>query len=85
MALRDTPTRIERRYQETAGTETSNEMEPLVTENTPQMEAIIVDQSTNAKKHFCKKFLFSLVYEFCWSGLIILALYLFQQNCKFGI
>ena len=82
MALRDIPTRIERRYQETAGTETSNEMEPLVTENSPQMEEIIVNESNNTKNYFCKKFLFSLVFEFCWSGLIILALYLFQQNCN---
>ena len=70
------------RPQETAGREAPNEMEPLVTQSTPQMEEIIAYKSTNTKKHFCKKLLFSLLYEFCWSGLIILALCLFQQNCK---
>ena len=82
MALRDILTGTERRRQETAGTETLNEMEPLVTESTFQMEETIADESTNKKKHLCEKFLFLLLYESCWSGIIIMSVYLFQQNCK---
>ena len=82
MALRDIPTVIEFEHQETAGTETPNEMETQVGESTPQMEETNADESTNNSKQFCKKFLFSLLYEFCWSGMIITAIYLFEQNCK---
>ena len=82
MALRNISDEIELDHQETAGTRTPNEMESQITESTPQIEETIADESTNKKKQFCKKFLFSLVYEFCWSGMIILVLYLFRQNCK---
>ena len=83
MALRDIPTEIEKRHQETAGTETIKEKEPLVTHSTLEMEKTRADESTNKKKQFCQKFLFSLFYEFCWSGIVMMVLCLFQQSrCK---